>query len=130
LLFAYINITWLNSFASFLAKSLLHHKLSILWSDNENWGKIVGKLLFHMGLYFLHSSIIRLKHMMHIWVGWNIFDHLKIFHPIYTCIIHVLNPQHPCAKNTNPWNNIFHVNFKRTNEIGKFVMYVPRGFVI
>jgi hypothetical protein len=28
-------------------------------------------------------------------------NHLKIFHPTYMCIIHVLNAQHTCAKHMN-----------------------------
>jgi hypothetical protein len=55
-------------------------------------------------------------------VGCNIFKWLKIFHPTYTCIIHVLNAQRPCAKNMTPWNYEFCVNFKRTYEVSKFLM--------
>jgi hypothetical protein len=32
---------------------------------------------------------------------------MKIFHPTYTCIIHVLNAKHMCAKCTNPQKKNF-----------------------
>ncbi len=33
--------------------------------------------------------------------------HMKIFYPIYTCIIHVLNTQHLCSKNKTHEKMIF-----------------------
>ncbi len=62
----------------------------------------------------------------------NIYDacisRMKYFQPlennfIYTCIIRVLHAQyHLCVKNMNPYNNIFCVNFKQTDENNKLVM--------
>jgi len=59
--------------------------------------------------------------MMQIYVGWNIFNHLKIFYFIYMCIIGVLNKWHMWVKNMHLWNNRFCANFKQPNEIPKFV---------
>jgi len=83
--------------------------------------EIMWKLFYHEFVFFVDKCCATKICMMH--VRWNIFKWVKIFHPTYMCIIHVLNTQHLCAKNMNPWNNKFHVNFEWTNEAGRFVMY-------
>jgi hypothetical protein len=35
---------------------------------------------------------------------------------LHTNVIHVLDTQHSCAKNTNSWNNKFCANFKQTDD--------------
>ncbi len=38
-------------------------------------------------------------------------SHMKLFHPTYTCTIHVLGTWYWCAKNMNLQKNVFHINF-------------------
>jgi len=50
---------------------------------------------------------------------------------VFLCCLHMkvvyttsMFKWHSCLSNTNPWNNKFHTNLKRTYEACKFVMYV------
>jgi hypothetical protein len=47
-----------------------------------------------------------------------------LFHPIYTCIICVLNTQHLCAKNMNSWKNDFCTIYVIKSWDGQFVMWL------
>ncbi len=85
--------------------------------------KIMQKSFFHVFSYERNSFKTC---MMKIYVGWNIFNHLK-----YVCvcvcvcvgvrIIGVFNTWHMWEKNMNLWNDRCCVNFKQPNETNKFV---------
>jgi hypothetical protein len=47
----------------------------------------------------------------------------KKFHPIYMCIIHILNTKHSCAKCKNPWKSDFSMISITKLWGGKFVMW-------
>jgi hypothetical protein len=84
--------------------------------------KLTQNLLFHGFMFFAHRCCVFKTHMMHIYVGWNTFKCLKIFHLTYLCIICVLDTQHQCVKNTNSWKNNFCMIFTNKSWDGKFVM--------
>jgi hypothetical protein len=71
--------------------SQISHPIIWSWKSCENH--------YFMSLCFLHIVVMCLKH---VWCTYKyneiFFKWLKIFHPIYTCIIHVLNTRHLCAK--------------------------------
>jgi hypothetical protein len=86
----------------------------MIWMPSQTYwlrwfNLILHEICYFMGFCFLHIDVVHLKHMWYTYKSDEIFSRgsLKIFHPIYKCIIHVLDVGHLCAKITNLWNNDF-----------------------
>jgi hypothetical protein len=119
----------------FIATSF-HHKLHGSWIGNNSH----VKLLFFISSYGIDMDVIHLfvlfEHRCHVHcLDMNVICLFVLFKHECCVSIHIVytrksytwlsclnNAWHSCVNDTNPWNNIFHPDFKRTHEAYKFVM--------
>jgi hypothetical protein len=77
------------------------------WKKIKSYGQVHGEPQDSIHSWEWHKWI-------HMW--------MKIFHPTYMCIIHVLNAKHPCAKHTQK-NNFRMISITKS-QYCKFVISV------